>query len=250
MKIKGKTALITGGAVRIGKAITLGLARAGANVVINYHSAEEEAINTAKEAELFGVSSMIIKADIAELVQVKSMFDKIHEKMGTIDILVNNASAFLTTPFPTDDFKAWNIVTGVLVNGSFYVSNQAAKDMLAKKEGAIINIVDLTIWEAWPNFTGHVVGKSALYALNRQLALELKPYVRVNAVCPGPVLAPPDYSEEKIARTAQKTLLDRWGSPEDVSKTVNFLIESDYINAEVVRVDGGQRYATRKTEAG
>ena len=250
MIIKGKTALITGGAVRIGKAISLGLARAGANVVINYHSNEEEAIKTAKEAELFGVSAMIVKANIAEINEVELMFDKIHEKMGTLDILVNNASAFLTTPFPTDDIKAWHIVTGVLVNGSFYVSNLAAKDMLAKKEGTITNIVDLTVWEAWPNFTAHAVGKSALYALNRQLALELKPYVRVNAVCPGPVLAPPDYSEEKIARTAEKTLLDRWGTPEDVSNTVNFLIESDYINADVIRVDGGQRYATRKTEAG
>lgn len=250
MNIKGKTALITGGAVRIGKAITIGLAKAGANVVINYNSNAEEAQKTAQEAEAFGVSAMIVQANIAELEQDQKMFQQIHEKMGLVDILINSASPFQTTPVPTDDFTAWHIVTGVLVNGAFYVSNLAAKDMLAKKEGAIINIVDLTIWEAWPNFTAHTVGKSALYALNRQLALELKPYVRVNAVCPGPVLAPPDYSEEKIARTAAKTLLDRWGSPEDVSQAVNFLIEADYINADVIRVDGGQRYATRKNEAG
>ena len=250
MNISGKTALVTGGAVRIGKAITLGLAKAGANVVINYNSNAEEALKTAQEAEGFGVKAMIVQANIADLEQDRQMFDLIHEKMGPVDILVNSASPFHTTPVPTDDFTAWHIVTGVLVNGAFYVSNLAAKDMLAKKEGAIINIVDLTVWEAWPNFTAHTVGKSSLYALNRQLALELRPYVRVNAVCPGPVLAPPDYSEEKIARTAAKTLLDRWGTPEDVSHAVNFLIEADYVNADVIRVDGGQRYATRKTEAG
>ncbi len=250
MNLKGKTALITGGAVRIGKAITLGLAKAGANVIINYHSSDEEALETAQEAESFGVSALNVQANIGELEQIRKMFDTIHEKIGLIDILVNSASPFLTTPVPTDDFSAWHTVINAVVNGSFYVSNLAAKDMLAKKDGAIINIVDLTIWEAWPNFTAHTVAKSALYALNRQLALELKPYVRVNAVCPGPVLAPPDYSEEKIARTAAKTLLDRWGTPEDVSKAVNFLIESDYINADVIRVDGGQRYATRKLEAG
>jgi len=250
MNIKGKTALVTGGAVRIGKAITLGLAKAGANVIINYNSNAEEAIHTAKEAESYGVKAMIVQANIADLEQDKRMFAEIHEKMGKVDILVNSASPFHTTPVPTDDFTAWHIVTGVLVNGSFYVSNLAAKDMLANKEGAIINIIDLTVWEAWPNFTAHSVGKSALYALNRQLALELRPYVRVNAVCPGPVLAPPDYSEEKIERTAKKTLLDRWGTPEDVSKAVNFLIEADYVNADVIRVDGGQRYATRKLEAG
>nr|ALG03734.1 putative oxidoreductase [uncultured bacterium] len=250
MNIKGKTALVTGGAVRIGKAITLGLARAGANVVINYNSNAEEATKTAQEAEAFGVSAMIVQANIAELEQDQRMFAEIHAKMGLVDILVNSASPFHTTPVPTDDYTNWHLVTGVLVNGSFYVSNLAAKDMLAKKEGAIVNIVDLTIWEAWPNFTAHSVGKSALFALNRQLALELKPYVRVNAVCPGPVLAPPDYSEAKRARTADKTLLERWGTPEDVSQAVNFLIEADYINADIIRVDGGQRYATRKTEAG
>ena len=250
MEIKGKTALITGGAVRIGKAITLGLAKAGANVVINYNSSDEEAIITAREAESYGVKALIVQANVADLDQDRKMFDLIHEKLGPVDILVNSASPFQTTPVPTDDFTAWHLVTGVLVNGSFYVSNLAAKDMLSKKEGVIINIVDLTIWEAWPNFTAHTVGKSALYALNRQLALELRPYIRVNAVCPGPVLPPDDYSEEKIKRTGTKTLLDRWGTPEDVVKAVNFLIESDYINADVIRVDGGQRYAIRKHEAG
>ena len=250
MNLKGKTALITGGAVRIGKAITLGLAKAGANVIINYHSSDEEALLTAKEAESFGVSALTVQANIGELEQVRKMFDTIHEKIGPIDILVNSASPFLTTPVPTDDFSAWHTVINAVVNGSFYVSNLAAKDMLAKQDGAIINIVDLTIWEAWPNFTAHTVAKSALYALNRQLALELRPYVRVNAVCPGPVLPPDDYSEEKVAKTGTKTLLDRWGTPEDVSKAVNFLIESDYINADVIRVDGGQRYAVRKHEAG
>jgi 3-oxoacyl-[acyl-carrier protein] reductase/pteridine reductase len=250
MEIKGKTALITGGAVRIGKAITLGLAKAGANVVINYNSSDEEAIITAREAESYGVKALIVQANVADLDQDRKMFDFIHEKLGLVDILVNSASPFQTTPVPTDDFTAWHLVTGVLVNGSFYVSNLAAKDMLSKKDGVIINIVDLTVWEAWPNFTAHTVGKSALYALNRQLALELRPYIRVNAVCPGPVLPPDDYSEEKIKRTGTKTLLDRWGTPEDVVKAVNFLIESDYINADVIRVDGGQRYAIRKHEAG
>lgn len=250
MNIQGKTALITGGAVRVGQAITLGLAQAGANVVINYHSSSKNAQETADEAARLGTRAMIVQADIANLEDVKKMFNLIHQEIGSVDILVNNASPFHTTKFPTDDFENWHIVTGAMVNGSFYVSNYAAKDMLAKKEGAIINIVDLTVWEAWPNFTAHTVGKSALFALNRQMALELRPYVRVNAVCPGPVLPPEDYSKEKIDRTADKTLLDRWGTPQDISKAVNFLIESDYINAEVIRVDGGQRYATRKMEAG
>jgi NAD(P)-dependent dehydrogenase (short-subunit alcohol dehydrogenase family) len=250
MNLKGKTALVTGGAVRVGKAITLGLARAGANVVINYSRDSAQAAQTAREAESYGVSAMIVRANIADWEQVKSMFDAIHESGRTIDVLVNNASLWKQTPFPTDSIDDWHTVTGILINGAFYVSNLAARDMLEKKAGAIVNIVDISITEAWPKFAAHVVGKSALMAMTRQFALDLAPYVRVNAVCPGPVLPPPDYSPEKIAKTAAKTLLGRWGTPEDISKAVNFMIESDYINAESVTVDGGQRFGHRKLEHG
>ncbi len=250
MNLKGTTALVTGGAVRVGKAITLGLARAGANVVINYSRDSAQAVQTAREAESHGVSAMIVRANIADWEQVKSMFDAIHESGRTIDVLVNNASLWKQTPFPTDSIEDWHTVTGILINGAFYVSNLAARDMLEKKAGAIVNIVDISITEAWPKFAAHVVGKSALMAMTRQFALDLAPYVRVNAVCPGPVLAPPDYSPAKVAKTAAKTLLGRWGTPEDISRAVNFMIESDFINAESVTVDGGQRYGHRKLEHG
>lgn len=250
MNLKGTTALVTGGAVRVGKAITLGLARAGANVVINYSRDSAQAVQTAREAESHGVSAMIVRANIADWEQVKSMFDAIHESGRTIDVLVNNASLWKQTPFPTDSIEDWHTVTGILINGAFYVSNLAAQDMLEKKAGAIVNIVDISITEAWPKFAAHVVGKSALMAMTRQFALDLAPYVRVNAVCPGPVLPPPDYSPEKVAKTAAKTLLGRWGTPEDISRAVNFMIESDFINAESVTVDGGQRYGHRKLEHG
>lgn len=250
MEIKGKTAFVTGGAIRVGKAISLALAEAGANVVINYSSNAQKATETVLEIEKLGVSALAVQANIADWEQVKAMFTQIHNKMGKIDILVNNASPFLKSPVPTDSMEIWHLVTGVQIDGAFYVSNLAAKDMLEKKDGAIVNIIDLSAWEAWPNLTAHAVGKSALLTMTRQFALELHPYVRVNAIAPGPVLAPPDYSEEKIKRTAEKTLLNRWGSAEDISKTVIFLVESDYITAESIAVDGGQRYGHRKLEEG
>jgi NAD(P)-dependent dehydrogenase (short-subunit alcohol dehydrogenase family) len=248
--IKGKTALVTGGAIRVGKAITLGLARAGANVAVNYFRDAEQAAQTAAEAEALGTLVAAIQADISDWEQVKRMFAQIHDTLGPVDILVNNSSVFKQTPIPTDTIEDWKHVTGVLIDGAFYTSNLAAVDMLARKQGAIINIVDLTAWEAWPKFAAHVVGKSALLALTRQLAIDLAPYVRANAIAPGPILPPPDYSPEKIKRTAAKTLLNKWGAPEDISKAVNFLIESDYINADVITIDGGERYGHRKLEAG
>jgi 3-oxoacyl-[acyl-carrier protein] reductase/pteridine reductase len=250
MELKNKTALITGGAVRVGREITLSLAKAGAHVAINYYQDADEAARTAREAASYGISALAVQADISQWTQVKRMFATIHRKLGPIDILVNSSSLFKPTPLPTESVEAWQAVTGILVNGAFYVSNLAAFDMLKKKQGVIVNIIDLTAWEAWPHFAAHVVGKSALLALTRQLAVDLAPHVRVNAIAPGPILPPRDYSPEKIKRTAAKTLLGRWGTPEDISRTVIFLIESDYINAEVVTVDGGERYGHRKAEAG
>lgn len=246
MDIKGKNALITGGAIRVGKAITLGLAKAGANVVINYNRDAEQAKITAEEAKKLGVSALPVQADIASWEQVQRMFSQIHEDLGGIDILVNNASVFKKTTIPSESIDDWHATIDVLVNGAFYVSNLAAKDMLKNQEGAIVNIVDLSIWEPWTNYTAHAVGKSALYALTRQFALELHPYVRVNAVALGPVLPPVDYSPERIQKSADRTLLNRWGTPEDVAETVVFLVNAKFITADVIAVDGGQRYGHRK----
>lgn len=250
MNLAGKTALITGGAVRVGKAITLALAQAGANVVINYNSSAEAANATAAEAEAFGVGALVIQANVGDADQVAAMVAEAKATFGGVDVLINSASLWRKTPFPMDDFSDWQRVTNILVNGAFYCANAVAPLMLAKGEGVIINIIDLAAFEPWPDFMAHSVGKTALLALNRQLALELAPAVRVNAVAPGPVLAPPDYDAEKLARTAAKTLLNRWGSAEDVAHAVMFFISADYITGETLAVDGGQRFGHLKHEHG
>jgi 3-oxoacyl-[acyl-carrier protein] reductase/pteridine reductase len=244
----GKTALITGGAVRVGKAITLELARAGANVVVNYHSSADAAEETCSESCTFGVGALAVQADIGDREQVERMVARAVDRFGSVDILINSASLWQQTPFPTDNLDNWHRVTNILINGSFYCANAVAPLMLARGEGAIVNIVDLSAFDPWPNFIAHSVGKSALLALSRQLALELAPAVRVNAIAPGPVLPPPDYDEAKIARTARKTLLNRWGTPEDVAEAVLFFVKADYVTGEVLAVDGGEHFAHRKPE--
>lgn len=250
MELKGKTALITGGAHRVGRVITLAFARAGANVVINYHSSADQAQATAAEAEAFGVGALPYQADVSDWAQVEAMAKAARQRFGGVDVLVNSASIFLTTPFPLQDFSNWRKVTGILIDGGLYCANALAPMMLEKGEGAMIFIVDLSAWEPWPNFAAHSVGKSALLALSRQLALELAPAVRVNAVAPGPVLPPVHYSPAKIQRTAKKTLLNRWGTAEDVAQAVLFLAQADYITGDVIVVDGGERYGHRKREEG
>lgn len=257
MKLTGKVALVTGGAHRVGKAITMMLAEAGVNVAINYHTSDAAARQTALEAEALDVDALVVRCDVSDYDAVQRMADQIEERFGGVDIIVNAASLFKRFPVPTqkpDDLETWRQVTRILLDGSFYVSNRLAPGMLerAQKSGetaAIVNITDLSAWYAWPGFTAHSVGKTGLLALTRQLALELAPTVRVNAVAPGPVLPPPGMSEKRIQKSAQRTLLERWGTPEDVSKAVKYLLEADYVTGDVITVDGGERYAHTKVQS-
>lgn len=243
MKIKGKTALITGGAHRVGKAITMTLARAGANVVINYYSSDAAARETVREAEAVGVGARAVQADVGDLEQARALVAAAADRFGAVDILVNSASVWQKTPLPLGDFAGWHRVLGVLLNGSIYLADAVAPMMQERGQGAMVNIVDLSAWKPFSGYVAHSVGKAGLLALTRQLALELAPEVNVNAVAPGPVLPPPDYSQEQIARVARRTLKGRWGAAQDVADAVRFLVEADYITGEVIVVDGGERLA-------
>lgn len=250
MELEGRTVLVTGGAKRVGRGITLAMARAGANVVINYNSSADEALETATEVEALGVQALPVQASVTDYDQVGAMVAQAKERFGGIDVLVNNASVFLPDPLPTNDLAIWHKSIDTLVHGPFYCANQVAPLMLEQGGGVIISISDLSALEPWPGFAGHAVGKAAILALTRQLALELSPTVRANAVIPGPALRPHNYDDEKYERTAAKTLLGRWGTPEEMAHAVRFLVEADYITGETITVDGGQRYGHRKREHG
>jgi NAD(P)-dependent dehydrogenase (short-subunit alcohol dehydrogenase family) len=243
MRIEGKTALITGGAHRVGKAITMTLARAGANVIVNYYSSDEAAQQTVREAQALGVDALAVQADVGDLEQVRALVAQAADRFGAVDILVNSASIWQKTPLPMGDYSGWHRVLGVLLDGSMYLADAVAPLMQERGEGAMVNIVDLSAWKPFAGYIAHSVGKAGLLALTRQLALELAPAVSVNAVAPGPVLPPPDYTQEQIDRVAGRTLKGRWGSAQDVADAVRFLVEADYITGEVIVVDGGERVA-------
>lgn len=256
MNLTGKVALITGGAHRVGKAITMMLAESGAHVVINYNSSAEAARQTAMEAEALDVEALAVQCDVSDYDSVQQMAAAIEEKFGGVDIIVNAASLFKGFSVPTQkekDIDTWRKVTRILLDGSFYVSNTLAPGMLQRAEAsgeaaAIINITDLSAWYPWPKFTAHSVGKTGLLALTRQLALELAPNVRVNAVAPGPVLPPPGVKGSRLEKGAKGTLLGHWGSPHDVSRAVKYLLEADYVTGDVITVDGGERYGHSRAE--
>jgi 3-oxoacyl-[acyl-carrier protein] reductase/pteridine reductase len=253
MELKSKVALVTGGAIRVGKAITLMLARAGADVVVNYNSSAGPAQETVAEAQALGVAGLAVQCDVSDLAAVQAMVQQVEARFGGVDVIVNAASLFgkikVPTPDLAKDLETWHKVTRISIDGAFYVSNLLAPGMLARGGGAIVNIVDLSVWKPWPGFTAHAVGKAGLLALTQQLALELAPTVRVNAVAPGPVLAPPEYGDAQKAAIAGRTLLDRWGTPDDVAHAVRFLLEADYVTGEVIYVDGGEHFGQYKRRA-
>jgi NAD(P)-dependent dehydrogenase (short-subunit alcohol dehydrogenase family) len=246
--LNGKVALVTGGAVRVGRAIALAFARAGADVVVNYNSSAKEAECTRSEIEALGRQALACRADVAKAGQVQAMVDAAMERFGRLDVLVNAASIWKGTPWPEISEADWDLVNGVAAKGAFLCARAAAPHLSAHGDGggAIVNIVDLSSLTPFPGFVAHSAAKATLLNLTYSLAIEMAPKVRVNAVAPGPVLPPPGYTEEQIGLAKRTTLLQRWGTADDVSRTVVFLAESEYITGALIPVDGGEMLAWRK----
>ncbi len=246
MNLQGKVALVTGGAVRLGRAIALGLAAAGARVAVHYHRSADAARETVAEARRLGAESAAFQADLSDLEEAAALARAVEGRFGRTDIIVHGASPFIRAALADTTPEIWRQVLGVLVDGFFVLARELAPGMVRRGEGAVVVILDRGTFDPWPAFLAHSVGKSALWALARNLAVELAPTVRVNGVVPGPVLAPPGYTEEDRARIAEGTLLGRWGDPQDVVDAVLFLLRADYITGEVLFVDGGERWAHRR----
>ncbi len=242
MNPQGKTALVTGGAVRVGRAMTLALARSGANVVVHYNSSAGPAEETAAAARALGVEALIVQADLGDPEAVAWLVRAVEATFGGADILVNSASPFIRKGLHETTLADWHFVLGALLHGPFLLAQAFAPGMTTRGSGLIVNILDQAAFAPSPSHLAHSVGKHGLLGLTRNLAVALAPSVRVNAIAPGPVLPPPGYTPEQNDRIAAKTLLQRWGSPDDVVKALLYLIDADYVTGDVLFVDGGERW--------
>ncbi|MBN1658507.1 MAG: SDR family oxidoreductase [Anaerolineae bacterium] len=250
MNLHDQVALITGGGARVGRALTLGLAAAGAHVIVHYHRSFAAAGETASLARQFGVQALPVQADLADPEATVALARAGLDALGRVDILVHAASPFVQGGLFATELATWRHVMSVLVDAFFLLARELAPGMMECGEGAIISIVDRGVLDPWPRYLAHGVGKAALWALTRSLAVDLAPHVRVNAVLPGPVLPPVDLSEERQAVIGEQgTLLHRWGTPEHVVDAVLFLLRHDYVTGELLVVDGGERWAHRQPSA-
>jgi pteridine reductase len=246
MEIPGKVALVTGAARRVGKAIALALAREGAHVVVHYQASANAASEVAEEIEALGVGALAVRADLTQASDIASLVDQAVAHFGRIDILVNSAASFVRRPFLELSEAEWDAVLGLNLKAPFQLSQRVARVMLASQgeepvRGKIINIADLAGLRPWREYPAHSVAKAGLIMLTRVMALALAPAIQVNAIAPGAVLLPEGTSPERQQRVVAATPLGRLGSPDDVARTVVFLIEgSDFITGETIVVDGGR----------
>ncbi len=242
MKIQGSVILITGSAIRVGRAIALLLAKKGAQVVIHYRGNKDAAQQTAEEiVGITGAAPLVVRGDISLRADWLQMREAVLKHHGKIDVLVNSAAIFYRTPFLQISDEQWDEILNTNLKGVFMGCQVFGEVMVQQKRGKIINIADVAAEKVWSGYIPYCVSKAGVIALTRGLAKALAPHITVNAIAPGTVLLAEEYDEAEEQQLIDKTPLKRVGEPEDIARTVAFLIEgSDFINGAVIKVDGGR----------
>jgi len=242
--LSGKTALITGGARRVGAEIAQVLHDAGMNLVVHYRSSRDDAHQLKAALEKSRPHSVaIVQGDLLDVRGLETMVEAAVAAFGRLDALVNNASSFYPTPVGTATEHQWNDLIGTNLKAPFFVA-QAAWPHLRKTSGCIVNIADIHADRPIKRYPIYSAAKAGLVMLTKSLARELAPDVRVNAIAPGTILWPegeaevtPAQKEEMLARIP----LRRSGEPGDIARTALFLIrDGTYINGQVIAVCGGR----------
>jgi NAD(P)-dependent dehydrogenase (short-subunit alcohol dehydrogenase family) len=243
LDLQGRVALITGGK-RIGQAVAGELAARGADVAVSYARSRAEAEAAAARVRAAGRRAAVVQADLSQSEACDAVVAAAVEALGRLDILINMASVYVRRPF--DDLRAadWNAVVDVDLRAAFLCAHAAAPHMRKQGGGRIISFSDWLAKSGRPRYRGFVpyyVAKTGIIALTEALALELAPdNILVNAIAPGPILPPPETTDEEHRSVVDATPLGRWGGEQEIVKGVLALIESDFITGETIRIDGGR----------
>ena len=240
--LHGHVALVTGGAHRLGRAITLMLGQAGANVIVHYNHSAKQAQDVVQELITLGVRGAAVGGDLSRVAEVERVVDTAVAHWGRLDMLVNNAGIWASTPLGTVTEERWSQLLDTNLRSAFFAAQRATPALQAAR-GVIINIADVGALRPWRNHTPYLVSKGGIITLTEALARDLAPDVRVNAVAPGAALLPDDWTPEQVARATQNVPLKRLGSPEAVAHAVLYLAQADYVTGVVLPVDGGRHLA-------
>jgi NAD(P)-dependent dehydrogenase (short-subunit alcohol dehydrogenase family) len=247
--LRGKTCLITGAALRLGRASALALAQAGADVAITFRNSAREAHRTVVDLSSYGVRAFALHCDVTDEASVKSMMQEAGRELGRIDILVNNAGNYSTADFERLTLQEWDAIFASNTRGPFLVSREALKWMRRKRTGSqrsepieakIIHMGSLGGLRPWPTHAHYCSSKAALHMLTKVMAKALAPEIAVNAVAPGMIDLGEKAAKPFMRRMAKQTPMQRNGKGEEIAAAVLFFATApQFITGQILAVDGG-----------
>jgi len=242
MELKGKTAVVSGGGVRVGKAIVLALAEAGCHVLIHYGRSAGPAQQTKLEAEAFGVRAETFSANLAEAAETQQVLPTAVAHFGRVDILINSAAIFLEEDaFQDTDEALWDKLFNVNLRAPFLLSQAFAGQLPPSRPGKIVNVLDARVRRPTPDHFVYRLTKGGLWQMTEMLAHELAPNVAVNGVALGAILPPPGKDQSYLEQIAAERIpLRRAGSAEIVAQNVLHLLRQDFLTGVIMPLDGGE----------
>lgn len=241
MDLKNKTALITGGGIRLGRAFAIALAKEGVNVVIHYNHSAEPAIETAQIAEGFNVDTLILPADFDHPEEVEAVFPMILKHFLCVDILINSAAIYLKGSGLETERETWEKQFRINLQAPFILIQSFTAQLPQDRNGRILNIADAQIIRQKPDHFAYRLTKHALVEMTKMFAMELAPRITVNALGLGIMLPLAGKEDIDLTKYALKNVpLKRTGSPEIAVENALHLIKSDFTTGAYLRVDGGQ----------
>jgi len=236
--LHGKTALVTGGARRIGRGIAMALAQAGADVAITYRTSKQDADETVREIESMGCGGLAVECDVRSEASAKNAVSATVSRFGRLDVLVNNAAVFETVPLESISLAQWDAMFETNTRGPFLVAREALVHLRAAG-GRIVNIGSLGGVHAWSGHGHYCASKAALHMLTQAMAKSFAPEVSVNCVAPGWIEMGEDAGAQS-ARFASRTPMDRNGTAEEVAAAVLFFATGPaFVTGQILTVDGG-----------
>jgi NAD(P)-dependent dehydrogenase (short-subunit alcohol dehydrogenase family) len=241
--LTGKGVLITGGK-RIGAAIAQALAGRGMQIALSFNRSRAEAESVAATVQAGGGRAFVYQSDLSKAPDARTLVDRAAADMGRLDVLINMASVYSSVAFEEIDEHVWDSVVNVDVRAAYLCSRAAVPHMRARGGGRIVNFTDWVARSGRPRYKGflpYYVAKHAVVGLTEALALELaEDHILVNAIAPGPILAPPETTDDEYKAVEAATPLGRWGGEKEIVAAVIFIIESGFMTGETVRIDGGR----------
>ncbi|HWE05559.1 MAG TPA: SDR family oxidoreductase [Rhizomicrobium sp.] len=240
-----KSALVTGAAKRLGRAIVLDLAKNGWDIALHFNHSEPDARETADAVRNTGRRVTLLKADLADETATSALIGRAVAEMGRLSALVNSASIFESDDWQSASQASWGRHMAVNLRAPFVLAQEFARQLRPEAHGAIVNIIDQRVLKPTPQFLSYSTSKAALYWLNTTLAQALAPRIRVNAVAPGPTMINARQSEAHFRRQRDATVLGTGAEPQDVCDAVRYLLSARTVTGQMIAVDGGQHLIWR-----